>query len=73
MSRRKEYMTGLVHFLAVKNAFGSPWLSGIKKLHLSSVVDPFHFNTDPVPMITDPDPTPDPGRILTKIQCFEIS
>ena len=36
-----------------------------------SVVDPFHFDTDLVPMITDPDP--DPGRILTKIQSFEIS
>ena len=34
-------------------------------------MDPFHFDTDPdlVPVITDPDP----GRILTKIQSFEIS
>ena len=35
-----------------------------------SVVDPFHFDTDPD---SDPTPDPDPGRILTKIQSFEIS
>ena len=36
-------------------------------------MDPFHsdLDPDPFPMITDPDP--DPGRILTKIQIFEIS
>ena len=30
-------------------------------------MDPFHFDTDP-----DPGPDPDPGRILTKIQSFEM-
>ena len=42
-------------------------LNKVGTFSVHSVVDPFHFDTDPVPMITDP------GRILTKIQGFEIS
>ena len=43
----------------------------VMQTKISSVVDPFHFDMDPdpVPVITDPDP----GRIFTKIQSFEIS
>ena len=37
-------------------------------IFFSSVADPFHFDLDP-----DADPVPDPGRILTKNQSFEIS
>ena len=47
----------------------NPGLDHEKSVGTCSVSDPFHF--DPVPMITDPDPGP--GRILTKIQGFEIS
>ena len=47
----------------------NPGFDHEKSVGTCSVSDPFHF--DPVPMITDPDPGP--GRILTKIQGFEIS
>ena len=58
-----------------KSVFQPKFNNMISTMETSSVVDPFHFDTDPDPilMITDQDPDPDPGRILTKNQSFEIS
>jgi len=55
------------HTVDSRKCFSS--FSGAYISQKCSVADTFHFDTDPDPMITDPDP----GRILTKVQSFEIS